>query len=132
MKASYKLATLAAAALLACGPAAAVQPDAPKPASAAATQESRAINALADEYYESLARFEPVWATENGDSRFNDKLGLSISSKLREQQFALYRSYLKRLSTIPRDRLGSRDQTSHDILKFELDSALRLAAFPEH
>jgi len=131
MKACFKLAALATAALLACAPSEAAQ-DTPKPAAAAATQESRAINALADEYYEALARFEPVWATENGDSRFNDKLGLSISPKIREQQFALYRGYLKRLSGIPRDRLGSRDQTSYDILQFELNSALRLAAFPEH
>ncbi|MFC0254220.1 DUF885 domain-containing protein [Massilia consociata] len=142
MKARFELArpaaaALAAAALLACAPGALAQSAAqpasvPTPASATATPESRQINALADEYYESLARFEPVWATENGDSRFNDQLGLSISPKLREQQFARYRDYLKRLSGIPRERLGTRDQTSHDILKFELESALRLAAFPEH
>ena len=134
MKARFTLATVAAAALLACAPAgAAVQATpAAKPASSAATPESRQINALADEYYESLARFEPVWATENGDNRFNDKLGLSISPKVRQQQFARYRGYLKRLSSIPRDKLGQRDQTSYDILKFELDTALRLAAFPEH
>jgi uncharacterized protein (DUF885 family) len=138
MKPRFKLAALAAAALLACGPAAAAPADAgtkaPKPAAAAAaaTQESRQLNALADEYYEALARFEPVWATENGDMRFNDKLGLSISPTLREKQFALYRSYLKRLSNIPRERLGSRDQTSYDILEFELNNTLRLAPFPEH
>ncbi len=134
MKTRFTLLTLAAAALLACAPAGAAQQAAPavKPASAAATPESRQINALADEYYESLARFEPVWATENGDSRFNDQLGLSISPKVRQQQFTRYRSYLKRLSSIPRDKLGQRDQTSYDILKFELDTALRLAAFPEH
>lgn len=133
MKTRFTLLTLAAAAL-ACAPAGAAQQAAPavKPASAAATPESRQINALADEYYESLARFEPVWATENGDSRFNDQLGLSISPKVRQQQFTRYRSYLKRLSSIPRDKLGQRDQTSYDILKFELDTALRLAAFPEH
>ena len=130
MKARFSAAALAAAALLACAPASAAQQT---PATASASSlESRQINALADEYYESLARFEPVWATENGDSRFNDKLGLSISPKLRQQQFARYRGYLKRLSGIPRDKLNARDQTSHDILKFELDTALRLAAFPEH
>ncbi len=138
MKVLFTLGALAAAALLACAPASgapatqATPTTPPKPAAAAASAESRQINALADEYYESLARFEPVWATENGDSRFNDKLGLSISPKLRQQQFALYRSYLKRLSSIPRERLGSRDQASHDILQFELDTALRLAPFPEH
>jgi uncharacterized protein (DUF885 family) len=134
MKARFTLASVAAAALLACAPACAAVQAAPqaRPASSTATPESRQINALADEYYESLARFEPVWATENGDSRFNDKLGLSISPKVRQQQFARYRGYLKRLAGIPRDKLGERDQTSYDILKFELDTALRLAAFPEH
>jgi len=132
MNARFTLAALAAAALLACAPAGAAQQTGAPATASASSAESRQINALADEYYESLARFEPVWATENGDSRFNDKLGLSISPKLRQQQFARYRGYLKRLSGIPRERLNARDQTSHDILKFELDTALRLAAFPEH
>ncbi len=128
----FTLAALAAAALLACAPAGAAQQSGTPATASASSAESRQINALADEYYESLARFEPVWATENGDSRFNDKLGLSISPKVRQQQFARYRAYLKRLSGIPRERLNGRDQTSYDILKFELDTALRLAAFPEH
>ncbi|UVW29035.1 DUF885 family protein [Massilia sp. H6] len=132
MKALFTLGALAAAALLTCAPASGAPTTPPKPAAAAVSAESRQINALADEYYESLARFEPVWATENGDSRFNDKLGLSISPRLRQQQFALYRSYLRRLNAIPRERLGSRDQTSHDVLKFELETALSLAPFPEH
>ncbi|WP_020653575.1 DUF885 domain-containing protein [Massilia niastensis] len=133
MKAIFKLGALATAALLASAPlAASGAAQARTQSSAADSQASKQLNKLADEYYDALARFEPVFATEGGDNRFIDQLGLSISPKNRERQFALYRGYLKRLQAIPRERLNGRDQTSHDILKFELDTALRLAAFPEH
>ncbi|OON59982.1 hypothetical protein B0920_22175 [Massilia sp. KIM] len=141
MSKRYTLGALAAATALACAPLAGAHAATPAAAPAAAssakseradTQAGKAINKLADEYYDAVARFEPVYASEGGDNRFIDQLGLSVSPKNRERQFALYRGYLKRLQAIPRDKLGSRDQTSYDILKFELDTALRLAAFPEH
>ena len=134
MKDIFKLGALAAAAVLACAPLspAAAAGAAPAKAERVDTQPGKTINKLADEYYDAVARFEPVYASEGGDNRFIDQLGLSIAPKNRERQFALYRSYLKRLQAIPRDKLNSRDQTSYDILKFELDTALRLAAFPEH
>ncbi|WP_159628066.1 DUF885 domain-containing protein [Massilia puerhi] len=132
MREIFKLGALATAALLACAPAAA----APAPAAAtqkvATTEAGKAINKLVDEYYDAYARFEPVWATESGDGRFFDQLGLSIAPKKREAQFALYRGYLKRLATIPRERLNAHEQASYDIVKFELETALRLGAFPEH
>lgn len=132
MREIFKLGALATAALLACAPAAA----APAPAAAtqkvATTEANKAINKLVDEYYDAYARFEPVWATESGDGRFFDQLGLSIAPKKREAQFALYRGYLKRLATIPRERLNAHEQASYDIVKFELETALRLGAFPEH
>ena len=132
MKHIFKLGALAAAAVLACAP---LSPAAAAPAAKAErvdTQPGKTINKLADEYYDAVARFEPVYASEGGDNRFIDQLGLSIAPKNRERQFALYRDYLKRLQAIPRDKLSSRDQTSYDILKFELDTALRLAQYPEH
>ncbi|MBQ5940693.1 DUF885 family protein [Massilia sp. AB1] len=132
MKHIFKLGALAAAAVLACAP---LSPAAAAPAAKAErvdTQPGKTINKLADEYYDAVARFEPVYASEGGDNRFIDQLGLSIAPKNRERQFALYRDYLKRLQAIPRDKLNSRDQTSYDILKFELDTALRLAQYPEH
>ncbi len=130
----FKLGALATAALLACATAGAAQAAEATPATstAADTQAGKAINKLVDDYYEAYARFEPVWATESGDGRFDDQLGLAIAPRKREAQFALYRGYLKRLGAIPRDRLNARDQASYDIVKFELETALRLGAFPEH
>ena len=132
MNKRFTLGALAAAAVLACAPLSPALAAAPAKAERADTQPGKTINKLADDYYEALARFEPVYASEGGDNRFIDQLGLSIAPKNRERQFALYRGYLKRLDAIPRDKLNARDQTSYDILKFELDTALRLAAFPEH
>ncbi len=136
MRENFKLGALATAALLACAPAGAAPAAAGATASAtqkvATTEAGKAINKLVDEYYEAYARFEPVWATESGDGRFFDQLGLSIAPKNRDAQFALYRGYLKRLGTIPRERLNAHEQASYDIVKFELETALRLGAFPEH
>ena len=135
MRENFKLGALATAALLACAPAGAAPATA---ATASATQKvatteaGKAINKLVDEYYEANARYEPVWASESGDGRFFDQLGLSIAPKNREAQFALYRGYLKRLGAIPRERLNAHEQASYDIVKFELETALRLGAFPEH
>ena len=134
MRENFRLGALAIGALLACASVqAAPAPDtAPAKQKVATTEAGKAINKLVDEYYEAYARFEPVWATESGDGRFFDQLGLSIAPKNRDAQFALYRGYLKRLATIPRERLNAHEQASYDIVKFELETALRLGAFPEH
>jgi uncharacterized protein (DUF885 family) len=138
MKPTLKLGAIAAAALIACAPAGAAdsKPAAVKPASANATSadtaQAKALNKLADEYYDALARFDPVSAGESGDNRFADQIGMSIAPKNRAVQFALYKGYLKRLHAIRREALPQRDQTSYDILDYELATALRFEPFPEH
>jgi uncharacterized protein (DUF885 family) len=136
MKPILKLGTIAAACLIACAPASAdnaTKPTATAGATnAAVTAESKKLNKLADEYWDAQARFDPVSAGESGDNRFADQIGMSIAPKNRAHQFALYKDYLKRLHTIRRDGLAQRDQTSYDILDYELKTALRFEAFPEH
>jgi len=138
MKHTLKLGALACAAMLACAPAGAADSQAAnqaaKPAAtkAADSAESQRLNKLADAYYDAMARFDPVSASESGDSRFNDQIGMSIAPKNRAAQFARYKDYLKRLHAIRRDALPARDQTSYDILDYELRTALRFEAFPEH
>jgi uncharacterized protein (DUF885 family) len=65
--------------------------------------EAKQLNKLADDYYDALARFDPVSAGESGDNRFADQIGMSIAPKLRAAQFALYKGFLKRLHAIPRE-----------------------------
>ncbi len=133
MKQTLKLGTLAAACLIACAPALAAD-TAAKPTAGAtnAGAESKQLNRLADEYWDAQARFDPVSAGESGDNRFPDQIGMSIAPQNRAHQFALYKGYLKRLHAIRRDGLAQRDQTSYDILDYELKTALRFEPFPEH
>jgi len=90
------------------------------------------LDMLADQYYEALAKYDPVGASENGDNRFDDQIGMEIAPKVRARQFALYRGYAKRLHAIPRWKLDSRDQVNYDILDYELKSTLAMERFPEH
>ncbi len=133
MKQTLTLGTLAAACLIACAPALAAD-TAAKPTAGAtnASAASKQLNQLADEYWDAQARFDPVSAGESGDNRFPDQIGMSIAPKNRAHQFALYKGYLKRLHAIRRDGLAQRDQTSYDILDYELKTALRFEPFPEH
>ncbi|MFS2025363.1 DUF885 domain-containing protein [Massilia sp. GER05] len=133
MKQTLKLGTLAAACLIACAPALAAD-TAAKPTAGAtnASAASKQLNKLADDYWDAEARFDPVAAGESGDNRFPDQIGMTIAPKNIAHQYALYKGYLKRLHAIPRDGLSQRDQTSYDILDYELKTALRFEPFPEY
>lgn len=136
----FMLAPLAAAVALACAPLGHAADHAATPAVHAAQAIPAAtpaavhkqLLALADTYYQATARFEPIGATENGDNRFDDQLGLSIAPANRAKQFALYRQYSKQLAAIPRAQLDRGDRINYDILAFELHGLLAMERFPEH
>ena len=97
-----------------------------------ATPAHQALQAIADEYYEAVARFEPINATENGDNRYDDQLGLSISPGKRALQFKLYRDFASRVKAIRRDVLNAEDRLDYDILRYELRGLIAMERFPEH
>ena len=133
MKKTLTLCALSAALALAFAPAtAAAQAPAGKVAGVVADQAEKQLDKLADDYYEAQARHDPVGATQNGDNRFDDKLGITISPKLRAQQFARYEGFLKRLHAIKRDNLDRGAQINYDILEYELKTLLTFKRFPEH
>ena len=134
MKKSLTLSALCAALALSFAPGMVLgaAPPAGKVSGAASDQARKLLDQIADQYYESVARFKPLSATENGDNRFDDQLGLSISPKNRARQFALYRSFLKRLEALDRMELDVRAQTNYDILQYELKTELSFANIPEY
>jgi uncharacterized protein (DUF885 family) len=132
MPSMFKLCAIGAALSIAFAPAFAAEVPSSKVSAQVADAAGKKLNALADEYYDALAKFDPVSASESGDNRFSSQIGMSIAPAMRAQQFALYRSYLKRLQAISPMQLVQRDRTSYDILQYELTMALRFEAFPEH
>ena len=125
------LTTLAAACALALAPMASVHAVAATHAAAPARAQQQ-LDKLANVYYDGLARFDPVGATDNGDSRFNDQIGMAIAPAVRARQFAFYATCLAKLKAIPRDQLDAHAQVNYDILDYELHSVLSMRAFPEH
>ena len=102
-----------------------------KPATAVAEAAHR-LDVLADAYYDAAARFEPLNATESGDPRFDDQLGLAIDPTMRARQYALYHGFQARLRAIPRTALSEKEQINYDILDYELATELRFEHFPTH
>ncbi|GJJ05436.1 hypothetical protein RugamoR64_59740 [Duganella rhizosphaerae] len=128
-------APLAAAVMLAFAPLAANAAAAPAAVvapQANAAPAHKALLAIADQYYDATARFEPLGATENGDNRYDDQLGLSIAPAKRAQQFKLYRQFATRLKAIQRAQLDDKDRINYDILVYELNQLLAMERFPEH
>ncbi len=133
MKKSLTLTALCAALALSFSPSiAANAPPAGKVSGVVADQARKQLDILADQYYDAVARFDPVSATESGDNRFDDQIGMAIAPKVRARQFALYRGFLKRLEGIDRMELDLRAQTNYDILQYELKTAISFADIPEH
>ncbi|MFS2136582.1 DUF885 domain-containing protein [Duganella sp. Dugasp56] len=133
MKHQLRLAALATAVALAFAPVAnSNAADAPTAPHTSPAPVHKALLAIADQYYDASARFEPIGATENGDNRFDDQLGMSIAPAKRAQQFKLYRQFAARLKTIKREQLDSADRINYDILSYELHGLLAMERFPEH
>jgi uncharacterized protein (DUF885 family) len=131
MKRIFPLGAIGAAILIAFAPAGAAV-TAKAGAAQSVTQAGQQLDLLADQYYDALARFEPISATENGDGRFDDQIGMSIAPKMRARQFALYHGYQQRLQAIPRASLSPKGQVNYDILDYELKSQISLEKFPEY
>jgi uncharacterized protein (DUF885 family) len=132
MPSIFKLCAIGAALSFAFAPAQAQPPASAKVSAQVADAAGKKLNALADEYYDAVAQFDPVSASENGDNRYSDQIGMAIDPKVRAKQFARYRIFQQRLHAISPQQLVQRDRTSYDILDYELAMALRFAAFPEH
>ena len=90
------------------------------------------LDRLADDYYRGNASFDPLSASESGDSRYNGQLGLPINPDIRARHIASLRALRERVRRISRDALDDKARINYDILAFELDSTLSLAPFPEH
>ena len=112
--------------------AAQIAPGSPVVAAKASLAQKQ-LAKLAAAFHTARCKFDPLlFATANGDSRYNDQLGLAISPSVRAAQFSLYRSMQKQLMTVHREQLGAQDQLTYDLLTYELNNAMQLESFPDH
>jgi uncharacterized protein (DUF885 family) len=97
----------------------------------AATPAER-LTDLATRYYDARARFEPLTATEGGDNRFDDQLGLGIAPAERAKRFAAWRGFLKELAALPARSLPPAERLNRELLEQQLRDRLAFERFPDH
>jgi len=126
------LATALAAALAGASlPATAAQASAPAAAQAQAAEQQ--VDQIAARFYDLRAKYDPMlYATANGDSRYDDQLGMAIAPKVRARYLADNHALLRQLKAIDPARLAAKARLNYDILAFEIGSQLDLEKFPEH
>ena len=101
------------------------------------TESNEAALALADRYWDDLMGLDPVWATQVGDERFDDRLPDPTEAG-RDRRRAVNQAALSDANTIPRDDQGETERTTLDVLRaiaqreltalrFRTDQALAVA-----
>jgi uncharacterized protein (DUF885 family) len=109
---------------------AATPPATPAPSE---TKAERQLDRLAARFYDARARFDPLlYATANGDSRYDDQIGMAIAPKVRARYFAANHTLLDDLHRLVGARLSDKARLNYAILEFEIRSQLDLERFPEH
>lgn len=129
----YSVTAISAACLMAYAPLTHAEvAQQPARVNSAASAEAATLKQLGDDYYAAAAANNPLFATLTGDARYNDKLGLAISPVQRSRHASVMRALQKRLEAVDRTRLGTADQTSYDILAYELKREIAAGKFPNH
>lgn len=83
---------------------------------------------LTDDAWQFAMREDPLWATNTGDYRFNDKLPRErVDDQVR--RIAKQKEFLARLDKIEREALPAGERLNYDILRQQLESGLAESAF---
>lgn len=90
------------------------------------------LAALAEDYYQKSLELNPISATEQGEHRYDDRLPMTLTPKVRAQELAFYKKLHADLSRIQRQQLNVQEKQTLDIMLFETEAALKLSAFPDH
>jgi len=90
------------------------------------------IHDFFESYYNEHNRLYPMTATTNGDNRFNDQFPNDISEAYRDTLRKFYSTYLDSLSKFDFNSLNENDQTSYEILKWDLEMNLEGLKFQDY
>lgn len=97
----------------------------------AATPAERLAD-VARRYADARSRFDPLTATEAGDNRYDDQLGLGIAPAERSQRFAAWRGFLKEINALPAPSLPPAERLNRELLEGQLRGLLAFEPFPDH
>lgn len=88
------------------------------------------LQKLMQDYHEKSLQMNPIGATFQGDTRYNDYLPNYLDEEVMASQKAFYSETLKALQAIKANALNEQDQLSKKVLQWECETNLMGMEFP--
>ncbi len=102
------------------------------PATATAESKGQQLNRLYAEHWEETLKLNPLQATFQGDSRYNDQMPNFLSEASRIEAHDFTTRWLKRIEAIGPEGLSGQDRLSYDIFVKTAKDALESEKYPTH
>ena len=78
------------------------------------------FDAITKQYFDDKNALDPLGATQNGQSQYNDQLQFEMTDSFRQDQFSFFEKYDKALDTIDSKNLSDEEKNSYEIIKWEV------------
>jgi uncharacterized protein (DUF885 family) len=92
--------------------------------------QNQDFTAIAKSYFDDKNALNPLDATQNGQSQYNDQLQFDMTDSYRAKQSEFYTKYEKSLATIDQKSLSEEENTSFEIIKWELEVGQQMLKQP--
>ncbi len=90
------------------------------------------LAAVLNDYWEERLQLFPVEATGIGDSRYNDRLTITISDSFRDSLYRFYVRNLGLLSAIDTTSLTGAEKMSYALFRYEMEMGMEGLKYPTH
>lgn len=87
------------------------------------------FKAITDAYFDGKNELDPLGATQNGQSEYNDKLVFEMTDSYRKKQGVFYDKYKNELATVDTTALSDEEKNSYDIMKWEVSVGKELLKY---
>jgi uncharacterized protein (DUF885 family) len=83
-------------------------------------KKAQDFGAITKAYFDDKNELDPLTATQNGQSQFNDKLVFEMTDSHRKNQASFYDKYENKLAEIDTTALTAEEKNSYDVIKWEV------------
>ena len=83
-------------------------------------EKSIAFSTLTKNYFDGKNELNPLDATLNGQSQYNDQLQFEMTDSFRLKQKAFYKKFEAELSKVDETKLSQEEKISYEIIKWEI------------
>ncbi len=85
------------------------------------SNQSADFKSITESYFNDKNTLNPLDATQNGQSQFNDQLQFEMTNSYRKNQAAFFDKYEKELAKFDYENLTDEEKNSYDIIKWEVE-----------